>query len=186
MAEKAAAMPDSGQRGGNVRERTGDRRVARTSQALLQAFIALVQEKSYASIRVADIVERADVGRSTFYDHFGGKDAMLLASMGWIFAILAGAADPATPRDRVESLVHHFWGNRRLARAVMAPPIERKLRRALTDAIADVLGGDPASRRLDAVRIAAGQLGLLDAWTRGEVTAEQGQIADALIAIART
>lgn len=180
-------MPDSGQKGGNVRERSGDRRVARTRQALLQAFIALVQEKSYASIRVADIVARADVGRSTFYDHFGGKDEMLLASMGWIFRILAGAADPAIPRERVESLVAHFWGNRRLARAVLAPPIERKLRRALADAIVDLLGGgDPGSRRLDAVRIAAGQLGLLDAWTRGEVTAEPGQIADALIAVART
>lgn len=179
-------MPDSGQRGGNVRERSSDRRVARTRQALLQAFIALVQETSYAGIRVGDIVARADVGRSTFYDHFSGKDDMLLASMGWIFAVLAGAADPASPRERVESLVAHFWGNRRLARAVLAPPIERKLRRALTDAILDVLGGDPALRRLDAVRIAAGQLGLLDAWTRGEVTAEPGQIADALIAVART
>lgn len=178
-------MPDTGRTAHFVGRSGPDRRVARSVQALLQAFIALMQEGSYARIRVADIAGRANVGRSTFYDHFRSKDEILLASMGWMFAILAGATDPKAPRPPIEMLVAHFWDNRRLARSVLAPPTERRLRRALAAAVEEKLGpgrGDPALRKLDAVRIAAGQLGLLEAWTKGEVTASADQIVDALIA----
>ena len=169
--------------------RPPDRRVTRTLAALLKAFIDLLLERSYASVTVADIVERAGVGRSTYYDHFRNKDEILIASMGWMFAILADAVRPAAVRTQVDSLVAHFWSNRGLARAVLAPPTERKLRRALAAAVEEALASssslDPVARKLAAVRIAAGQLGLLEAWTKGEVTAGADQVAEAIVAIAR-
>ena len=42
-----------------------DRRRARTRQALLQAFISLMFERRYDGFGVADLIERANVGRST-------------------------------------------------------------------------------------------------------------------------
>jgi AcrR family transcriptional regulator len=51
-----------------------DRRVARTRHGLHQALLALILERDYDSISVEDICERANVGRSTFYGHFAGKD----------------------------------------------------------------------------------------------------------------
>jgi AcrR family transcriptional regulator len=48
----------------------GDRRVRRTQAALQRALIQLAQEKDLSQISVADVVERAEVGRSTFYDHY--------------------------------------------------------------------------------------------------------------------
>ena len=58
-----------------------DRRSDRTRQALNQALIALMLEKSYASISVQDIVERANVGRSTFYAHYQHKDDLLSSQL---------------------------------------------------------------------------------------------------------
>lgn len=50
-----------------------DPRVKRTRQLLVQAFADLIQEKSFQSITVQDITERATVNRATFYAHFEDK-----------------------------------------------------------------------------------------------------------------
>lgn len=157
---------------------------------MLTAFIELVLERGYAGIGIADIVERADIGRSTFYAHFSSKDELLLASMNWMFDILAGSLSPDTPRQPLDDLVAHFWSNRRLARVVLSNPIEPKLRRALVTTIEHRLATQvpgrpkPDQPKLVATRIASAQLGVLAAWTAGEVSASQTAIADALLVAA--
>lgn len=54
-----------------------DRRVRRTRRLLAEAFVALVLGVGYERITVQDILDRADVGRSTFYAHFRDKQALL-------------------------------------------------------------------------------------------------------------
>ncbi|MGI6032116.1 MAG: TetR/AcrR family transcriptional regulator [Coriobacteriales bacterium] len=54
-----------------------DRRQKRTRDAVFRAFEELAAQKHYSEITVADIVEKANVGRSTFYDNFETKDALL-------------------------------------------------------------------------------------------------------------
>ncbi|MGN0287447.1 MAG: TetR/AcrR family transcriptional regulator [Atopobiaceae bacterium] len=54
-----------------------DRRQRKTRTAIYQAFESLVNEEPYAQITVAQIIERADIGRSTFYAHFQTKDELL-------------------------------------------------------------------------------------------------------------
>ena len=51
----------------------GDRRVRRTRKLLHDAFLALVLEKGYEKTTIQDILDRADVGRSTFYGPFPGQ-----------------------------------------------------------------------------------------------------------------
>ncbi len=58
-----------------------DRRVRRTRQAIHQALITLMLEKGYEAVTVSEIIERADVGRSTFYSHFTDKQQVLYASL---------------------------------------------------------------------------------------------------------
>jgi AcrR family transcriptional regulator len=54
-----------------------DRRALRTRQALHEALIRLITERDYDEISVMDIVDAANVGRSTFYAHFTDKDDLL-------------------------------------------------------------------------------------------------------------
>lgn len=54
-----------------------DRRQKRTREAIFQAFTGLLSEKSFEKITVGEILERADVGRATFYAHFETKDFLL-------------------------------------------------------------------------------------------------------------
>lgn len=54
-----------------------DRRQRKTREAIFQAFAALLSEKDFSGITVGEIIERADVGRATFYSHFETKDFLL-------------------------------------------------------------------------------------------------------------
>ncbi|MDX8477416.1 TetR/AcrR family transcriptional regulator [Mesorhizobium sp. VK24D] len=54
-----------------------DRRAARTRKALHQALLTLMLRKGYEALSVQDIIDEADVGRSTFYAHYTGKEDLL-------------------------------------------------------------------------------------------------------------
>lgn len=154
------------------------------------AFIDLVLERNYANVGVSDIVERANVGRSTFYSHFHHKDELLISSMQWMFAILAEAAIPDRPNQPVRNLAEHFWSNRRLAQAVLSPPIERKLRRELASAIHNHIktsrtATDVEAGKLRSIGIAAGQLAVLEAWTKGEISVGAETVAETIVNLAR-
>ena len=54
-----------------------DRRQRKTREAIFAAFTQLLSEKNVSQITVGEIIERADVGRATFYAHFETKDYLL-------------------------------------------------------------------------------------------------------------
>ena len=62
---------------GAKRPERRDRRVERTRTSLHDALIGLAREKPYGAIAVKEILSRANVGKSTFYTHFRGKDELL-------------------------------------------------------------------------------------------------------------
>jgi AcrR family transcriptional regulator len=74
-----------------------DRRSQRTRQALHQALFALVREKRYETITVQDIIDRANVGRSTFYAHFVDKEDLASYGMEEMLDDLAKHSAPAGP-----------------------------------------------------------------------------------------
>jgi AcrR family transcriptional regulator len=104
-----------------------DRRVQRTIRALREALLDLIIEKSYEDVTIQDIIDRANVGRSTFYSHFYDKEQLLLGCIGWLRQSLTEqrAASPETDGSAgfrfgfSLAMLKHVQANERLYRATV-------------------------------------------------------------------
>jgi len=74
-----------------------DRRNRRTRQALGDALVELMMEKGYEAISVKDIIERANVGRSTFYSHYADKEELFVSQLDRLVELLSQHAPQDTP-----------------------------------------------------------------------------------------
>jgi AcrR family transcriptional regulator len=159
-----------------------DRRVSRTRKALKEALTDLILEKGYEAVTVQDVIDRADVGRSTFYAHFVDKDDLLMA----ILADLdVPGPDTSTwkPDDPAFAwtleLFRHFGSGKRLFKAVASGQSGSLARRETTQRLEDLARAElsrlEAGRKLDAfkletvVRFLVGTfIGFMDWWMREE------------------
>ncbi len=55
-----------------------DKRTEKTLESIYDAFTVLVNTKDYDDITIQDILDKSNVGRSTFYTHFKTKNDLLL------------------------------------------------------------------------------------------------------------
>ncbi len=74
-------MPNLSTNRGEMKTKQEDRRLIRSRRLLGNALIELMQEKRYIDITVQDIIDRADVGRTTFYKHFQDKEDLLISNL---------------------------------------------------------------------------------------------------------
>lgn len=158
-----------------------DRRRERTRRTLLGAFNALLFERGYEDIKVADILERADIGRSTFYQHYRSKEDLLRRSVTPIFSVLAASVIETEAPPRLQDMVAHIGENRRLARVLFRDAVRLVLSRCLAELIEPHLP-DPTilPKPLAARHVAEAQLGLLAAWVTGPFACRPEEIAAAL------
>lgn len=66
-----------------------DRRSQRTRHLLSAALVELIREKDYSTITVSDIIERANIGRSTFYSHYRDKDDLFVGELDRVIELLS-------------------------------------------------------------------------------------------------
>ncbi len=79
-----------------------DRRVQRTREVLQKALIELISERGHDAITIQNIVDRANVGRATFYLHYSSKDELFMSCHE---TILGGFhSGPLHPLSREELL----------------------------------------------------------------------------------
>ena len=85
-----------------------DRRVSKTKKAIYQAFLQLLNDKGYDATTVQDIIDLADVGRSTFYCHYESKELLLDELCRYLFHHLFEREGHFTTEDYLAHIFLHF------------------------------------------------------------------------------
>ena len=89
-----------------------DRRQKRTVEAIVRAFCILIKQKCFEKITVQEIIDEANIGRSTFYSHFETKEALLskiceeMFSHIFMTALKVDASGERIHRSKNETLEH--------------------------------------------------------------------------------
>ena len=165
-----------------------DRRVRRTRAALTDAFLQLVVERPFDEIAVGDIIERAGVGRSTFYQHVANKEDLLRQSLFPAFETLAETLSDRRDPERLVFWVETFWANRGAGRVLLTGHTRGFMVRTLADQLAPRLP-DPRTlvipAPLAAAQIAEAQLGLIHAWITGRSACAPAAMAAAMASTSR-
>lgn len=88
-----------------------DRRVTRTRDLLGDALVALIQEKPFESITVQDVLDRAGVGRSTFYAHYKDKNDLFLSDAEDFFEAMSTALSKRGDKSNRVAPVCEFFSH---------------------------------------------------------------------------
>jgi len=162
---------------------TESRQVRRTRETILRAFRDLFLARRYREIRVTDIIDAANVGRSTFYDHFANKDEVLLSSMSPLLEVFIDAAVGKADPQKLRAVLTHFRAESSRARSLFSYEVFFKIVDRHAELIEDALPQTiaPVTRKLTAMQTAAAQLSIIRAWTTGQIVASTDEIAAHLL-----
>ncbi len=107
-----------------------DRRQIKTRKSVFRAFTELLDEKGYSATTIQDIIDRADIGRSTFYSHFETKEDLLKAMCEDIFNhAFSGQhkkeehhdfSDRDSLEDELTHLLYHLNESRSAIRSILS------------------------------------------------------------------
>lgn len=131
-----------------LRKTTQDRRTQKTRKALSEALISLMFEKSYESIVVQDILDRANVGRSTFYTHFRDRDELLVNGLQDLRELLRTAqtaARAASARNHEHvigfslAMFEHAYSHKKLYQALVGGPGWAIVRQHIEDMLVQLM-----------------------------------------------
>lgn len=170
-----------------------DRRTERTRAALMQAFVGALLAEGYEAVTVEAVCDRANIGRSTFYMHYTGKEDILRQSMARPSMVLAVLVGNEVPRDLLVKQLLHFHEQRRRNHLFFEGPVRTIWVQCLAALIEPRLAALARHLRARAVlplpmaarQIAEGQLALIGGWLTGSPATKVEAVADALGATSR-
>lgn len=132
-----------------------DRRPQKTRQALNEALVSLMSEKRYDSIIVQEILDRANIGRSTFYLHYRDKDELLVDGLQGLKELLRSTqkSAPVSSGKRHERVIgfslamfEHAHGGRKLYRSLVGGPGWIIVRQHLEDTLVQLIKEEAKAR----------------------------------------
>ncbi len=161
-----------------------DRRIQRTRELLRSAMVSLIREQGFEALTVQHIIDRANVGRSTFYAHFKSKEDLLTGSVEMMRSTLRriqlrAASGSASPRERMFAFAHELFAHAEQHRDVFAAMLGKRsgtvfqhhLHRMLADLVREDVDSSVSPKKRDIMRVeavvqfvAGGLLGLLVSW----------------------
>lgn len=161
----------------------------RTQQLLRGALFSLIQEKGFEALSVQDIIDRANVGRATFYAHFDNKEDLLLSGFEGLRASLKTRQREAlsggrSVDERMFAFSHEMFAHandhRDVFRAMVGKQsgaaVERLLHKMLADlvreeamALAPRGVASPVPTEAFVQFIAGGLFGLMKWWMDGKM-----------------
>jgi AcrR family transcriptional regulator len=173
-----------------------DRRVERTQKLLRGALRSLLEERGFETLTVQHIIDRANVGRATFYAHFDSKDDLLASGFEDLRASLRARQREALSRggnvdDRVLAFSHDMFAHaneyREVFRGMVGKQSGAVIQRLLHKLLVDLVREDvttatrrgPESTEALAQFIGGGLVALLIWWLNARVRLSVAEI-DAL------
>jgi AcrR family transcriptional regulator len=100
-----------------------DPRARRTCQRLGSALVELIREKPIEAIRVQEVLDRARVGRSTFYVHYRDKNDLLFSQLAMFLEMMSTRLSVEREDSRrvvaVEEMFDHIGGQNRIYQALV-------------------------------------------------------------------
>ena len=161
---------------------TIDRRVARTRATLHHALLRLIVERGYDAISVQDICEAADVGRSTFYAHYTGKDDLKRSGLDHLKAALKGHGEGLGFTRALFDHGQGFVGHYRALKSGMGATVSLEaLETVVSEMVAEAL--PPGRTRFERdlrVRFVAGALISVLTWWLDGGAVESPEVVDQL------
>jgi AcrR family transcriptional regulator len=131
--------------------KTKDRRVERTRKLLRDALMGLILEKGYEAVTVQDIIDRANVGRATFYAHFTDKQQLLVSGFAELREFLvqkqhAEAAVPGSARLRFSlAMFEHACSYKQVYRALVGKRSGAVVRQHIQQLLAELVRNELAA-----------------------------------------
>jgi AcrR family transcriptional regulator len=104
------------------RRRQVDERIRRTRARLGSALVALIHEKAFNDVTVQEVLDRASVGRSTFYLHFRNKNDLLLSQLEMFLDTMSTTLSNSKEESHrvlpVAEMFSHIGGQNKIYRAL--------------------------------------------------------------------
>lgn len=150
-------------------------RTASARRSIIEAFNRLVLARRDPRPPIAEVLDAAGVAKSTFYEHFEGRDALLIESLGPPLSVIADAAAGLGDAEKLCGLLEHFSEQRRGAAELLTGPLAPRLTRALAELIRERIAAMPPNA---ALQLADMQLGFIRLWTTGQTPSTPRGLAD--------
>lgn len=168
-----------------------DRRVRKTREALYSAFVALIVERGYDAISVQDIIDAADVGRTTFYAHFKSKDELLRFGFGRLrdeLSTILGGVSSGGAWGFVEPLLVHARSHTGLYRSLLDGSggrlAEEEFQSIVEEMVANELMRDRNSRLIVAM-LSGALIAGIRSWIDASAMERPSHVADMFRTLAR-
>jgi len=165
-----------------------DKRSQSSQQAIREAFVELVLNQRYDEIKASDIIKLSGVARSTFYQHYASKEAILASSLQPPMSCLADAICTETQVQPIQSILLHFWEKRSFCRLILQGIPGKAVAECLTELIETRIDTIITSNKTAliiephhaAIQIAEAQLALLRTWLTGKAKCNDTNLAMAI------